>query len=194
MWMCHGSRLNVSWHICEWVMAHIWMRQGTPLNESRHTCERIMACIWTRSWHRSKWVMVHMWIGHGAHPNESWCTYEWVIACNWTSHGTHLNALWHTCEWVMAQNKSWKLCHRKMTSHVEMGVHICRNECIHVWHDSFLCVTWLIIYTHMWKWMNREQFLKSIHAKKTKKKRIYTWPESSIRDMTHRYLKWLIQT
>jgi len=29
MWMSHGTHVNKSWHICEWVMAHVWMSHGT---------------------------------------------------------------------------------------------------------------------------------------------------------------------
>jgi len=49
IWLSHSCvhpviwHMNESWHICEWVMAHLWMSYVTHMNESCRTYEWVMA-------------------------------------------------------------------------------------------------------------------------------------------------------
>ena len=45
-WLSYGTHVNESWHIYQWVMAHMWMSHGTHINESWHTCESFTVHIW----------------------------------------------------------------------------------------------------------------------------------------------------
>ena len=62
------SRVNESYHICEWVMSPIWMRHVTYMNESCHIYE---------------WVMPRIWMSHATYMNES-CHIH--IACVWYTY------------------------------------------------------------------------------------------------------------
>ena len=82
--MSHGTHMKESWHICEWVMAHIWM----SLRWIYHTDE------------------VHVWMSHGTHMNELCHTYKSVVSHIWMSHVTHESCC--TYEWVM--QPIWMSC------------------------------------------------------------------------------------
>jgi len=56
-WMRHGSDVNESWLIREWVMAQMWMSHGSDVNKSSLRC---------------KWVMAQMWMSEGLDVNEAW--------------------------------------------------------------------------------------------------------------------------
>jgi len=61
--------------------------------------------------------------------NDSCCTYEWFISHIFMNHVTYMIQSWHTYEWVMSH--IWM-------SHANL-------VCLHMWHDSFACVTYSFI-------------------------------------------------
>jgi len=118
-----------------------------------------------------------------AQMNESWIerTYEWVRPHMnkswhiWMSHGTcewvmsRMNEscrIWKsavTYEWVMfrtfflrcfAKNPKYRALSTCLTYH---SIHMCDMTPSYVWHDSFICETWLLhmwdmTHSYMWLW------------------------------------------
>ena len=67
LWMSHDTCMIESWHVYEWVMAHVWMQmcvRYTPMDE---------ACL-------CDWVMARVWMSYGTCMIESWHIYECVMA------------------------------------------------------------------------------------------------------------------
>ena len=72
--------------------------------------------------------MSHIWMSHVIHMNESCQTYEWVMSHIWMSHVTHMN----------------ESCHTHESGYLHVWHDVCDMNQPHVWHDSFICVPWLI--------------------------------------------------
>ena len=78
--------------------------------------------------------------------NESCHTYEWVMSHIWMSHVTHTNKSCHTCQ-PNNRNESmerdvpdqWSPKRHQHLEHVHS----------YMYHDSLICVTWLIHVCHM---------------------------------------------
>ena len=66
------------------------------------------------------------WMSHVTHMNESCQANKWVMSHIWMSHVTHMDESCRTYAWVMS--------------------HILSHS--YAWHDSFMCVTWLIHVGH----------------------------------------------
>jgi len=101
--------------------------------------------------------------------NESWHTHKWVTWYVRMSHVVHRNESCHTYELMM--------CH-KWNSMRHM------SDCWCVWHDSFICVTWLftwliLVCVHTW---GDETYTHGSHITIT-------------RDVTHihEFVLWLMQ-
>ena len=116
-------------------MSHIWMSHVTHMNESCHTYE---------------WVMSHIWMSHVTHMNESRHTYEWVMSHIWMSHVTYMNESCHTSGSpshqppIAARLSCFLDRWHALLQYVIRLLHTCDMTHSHVWHDSFICVTWLI--------------------------------------------------
>jgi len=84
-------------------------------------------------------------MSHGTHMNESWHTYEWVMAHIWMSHGTHMNESCHTYEWVMEHIWMCHIMDKIFGIRSIWLIQMCALTHSYVWHDSFICVPWLIL-------------------------------------------------
>jgi len=78
-----------------------------------------------------QWVMSHMWMSHVTHVNESCHTYEWVMSHTW---------MLHTRARIYGQRV--RAC--AAFTCVTWLIHTCDMTHSHEWHDSFMCVTWLM--------------------------------------------------
>jgi len=98
------------------------------------------------SCHTYEWVMWHKWMIRITHMDESRHTYEWVMPQNWTSHITHMNESWTLKKWLLVIYGCvmWHIWMRHAT-HMDGSCHTHERVMTHpyVWHDSFICVTWL---------------------------------------------------
>jgi len=119
--------MHESRHTYRWTTAHIRNRHVMNMITPCHTYGQVVSHVWmshdthmNESWRTYEWVMAHIWMSHGAPMNESWHTWEWVTAHIWVRHVTCTNESWHTRAWISSQIGKY------------------------VWHDSFICVTWLI--------------------------------------------------
>ena len=64
---CRVTRMNVSCHTREWVMAHTWMLRFTQNIVSYPS-------------HTNEWSMSHTWMNHITHMNEACHIYEWGMS------------------------------------------------------------------------------------------------------------------
>jgi len=155
--MSHVTHINESCHASERVLTHIWTSHVTCMNESWHTH------IWIghvthmkESSHTDERVMSHI---HVTHTNESCHTYERAKSHVWMSHVTHMNDSHHIYERVVSHMKmrqDWHMdtpwggagggTNRNLLSfHQKSSVFVHLLSLVYpVWHNSFVCVTWLI--------------------------------------------------
>jgi len=127
-------------------MSHVWLSHVARMNESCHKYERVMSRM-----SRSKWWgrSADAWMSHVTHMNTSCHTYEWVISHMWMSHVTHMNESCHAWAGVndgvdqQALELQFVREHAKEASKV-CFIRMCDTTHWYVWHDSFICVTWLI--------------------------------------------------
>ena len=118
VWMFHVSHSKESWHINEWVMAHIWMRHATHGLVMSHMF-MIHVSHSNESHHKHQRATSHIWVSHVTHINES----RHVLCRGWTPSikgvslgqkpprdtATHCNTLRYTSKWVMTPiNKNFK--------------------------------------------------------------------------------------
>ena len=156
--MCDITRLYMR---DEWVLWLIWMSRVTHINESCHTYEWVMSHIWTshvthmsESCDSYQWVMSQIWEENFTHMNESWHTYQWVTSHIWMENVTHMNLSWHTHGWVLSHIRMSHVAHVNESGVFRQRyccycacrkiIHMCDMTHSYVWHDSFICVTWLI--------------------------------------------------
>jgi len=148
--------MSESWHICDWVAAHMWVSHGTHMwasSRSRISNGPVL---------KYEWVMTYTRIRHGTrtHVIESRHIREWVMAhtfCKlkksnkqqaciavWASHGTHVSKSWQTYEWVMA--RIW-MSHG---THVSESWHTCERVMAHMWvsHVTHMDESW-----HTYEWV-----------------------------------------
>jgi len=94
MWMSYGTRVNESWHTCEWVMTQSTCAQ---CRSSRSGALSVISHV-DELWRTCKWVMAHIWMSHGT--KNVYMTH--TSRSGALSVISRVNALWHTCNWVMA--------------------------------------------------------------------------------------------
>jgi len=104
-----------------------------------------------------EWDMSHIWMGHVTRMNESGHTYARIVPHVWMCHATRMNESCHIYEWVMTHNNNANI---KLVSMdllpsdlfkngsffdvIHDSIHIREITHSHVWHDSSICLTWLI--------------------------------------------------
>ena len=156
VWMSHVTHMNKSQHMRTRVLSqhkastHAVQTGSTTLSD------------WYESCHTYGWIMSHIWMSHVTPMNESCHTYEWVMSHLLMSHVTRMNEscslisfmcvarLIHIIHMCGTTRDSWLKCacgmsHSCGTAHSHHS-HVCDMTHSYVWHDSFICVTWL---THM---------------------------------------------
>jgi len=101
-----------------------------------HLCDLILQE--NESYHRhDKWVMSHVtWMSHVARDMNEVCRtrHEWVMSQQENKFVPWSNRLWVCCS---------------------SSSYVCDTTHSYVWHDSFICVTWLIHMcdmTHSYVW------------------------------------------
>jgi len=140
-----------------WVTSHMWMSRVAHIDESRRTYEWVHVAHMNESCRTYKWVMSHIWMSRVAHMDESRRTYEWIVLHIWISYVAYINESCYTYEWVdVCRYVTNKFMSRVSHSECVMS-HIYPNNWTHpyVWHDSFICTTWLIYMydmPHLYVW------------------------------------------
>jgi len=122
--MSHGTHINESRHIYQWVTSHVWKSHATHTKESCHTYEWVMSHAWlerrrtkaasrdnsSRCSSTKKQDPSHIWMSHVTHMNTiQTIQYRQFIAVSLdtkTSHVPHLNESRHTYQWVTSH--VWK--------------------------------------------------------------------------------------
>jgi len=161
----HDSTFCVTWliYLCDMPHSSLWHDSFISVTWLNHLCDRTLSYVWhdahmNKSWHAYEWVMSHTWMSRAhqsvwhdsiifvpwlihlcdmtfihvtslVYMNESWHKYEWVMAHLWMSHGTLMNESCHTHEWVVS-------------------IHLSDITHLYLWHDSSICVTWLVHMMH----------------------------------------------
>jgi len=152
----HVPYTNESCPTYGWGMSHIW-KSHARANASCPNCGRDMsqypvsrryAALTNELCLKYGWGKPHIWRGHIPYTNESfrmrhvphmkgsYPVYGGGMSHIWLSHGTHMTESCHTRERALSHTYD-----------------------VIVWHDSSICVTWLI---HMWydshTWPSRAHF------------------------------------
>ena len=102
--------------------------------------------------------MSHVWMSHVTHMNESCRTSEGVMSHITQSHSANDTYLSYDI-WQVICHRLWHdlfIC-------VTWLIHMCDMSRSYVWHDSFICVTWLI---HMSDMTHSYLGQKCIHMQK----------------------------
>jgi len=150
LYMSHVTRVNESCHTCERGEARLecsaptyckWASHVTHMNELGHTYTWVMSHVWmshvTRMYESCLAYVTHMW----THMNGLGHTYKWVMPHVWMPHmSMRYVYVWHTymcdiCETWLIQ---WMRRDRGLMCDMT------HSHVWHVWHDSFICVTWVI--------------------------------------------------
>jgi len=141
----HDSFIYVTWliHVCDMTHSHVW-------HDS-------FICV---TWRIHVGGVTHSYVWH-----DSFICVTWRILMSDMTHSYVWPDSFHVCD--MTHSYIWMSLHRRIccVTHLCHCMHaICQQS--NVWHDSFICVTWLI---HM---------CDMTHS--------YVWPDSfHICDMTH---------
>ena len=165
-WTSHVTRINESCRTYGWVTSQVRMSHFTHMNESCHTHEWDMSHTWMchvtslpfRTWqnescHTYESAALHKRMRRVTHTNASCHTYkrrryhsthewyhtcEWVISHIWMSRVTHTYIPYRICEQV-----TWRSS-QKLRVAIHEQVRMRGTMHAYVWHDTYICVTWLI--------------------------------------------------
>ena len=154
MYVCTCISIRTYSYVGVFTKWYVWLWIVCMLSRTRHT---------PAMHHSYASIMSHLLMRHAAHLNELWHTSEWVTSHTWMSPVTHMNESCHTHEWVtshiwMSRPVVYVTHHINCmycVTYITDIFHICTawlmNMCdmthSYEWHDSFICVTWLI---HVW--------------------------------------------
>ena len=129
-------------------------------------------CLWHDSSICVTWLihmrdMTHSYVSHDSFACVTWLTYVCAMPCSHVWHVSCLTYLihmydmkkaWHTykschtCECVMWYIWMSHVTHMDESSHIYIYIYMC--DISHVWHISFICMTWLI---HMILWHTKSE-------------------------------------
>jgi len=162
-WLIHMCDMTHSyvWHdsfICGMRPVHVWNVKLSCLHHDKLTCVTwLIICvvrvdITTNSfvWHDSSYVssvstsrqthmcdmtlhMCRLCLHHNKHIRVTW-----LLICVVRDMTPHTCRSWHDSSYVSFVSTS------QHTHSCDMTPHTCRMTLSYVWHDSFICVTWLI--------------------------------------------------
>jgi len=163
--------MNESWHICEWVMAHIRMSHGTRTNESWHTHGWAIAhtrsafakevLIWARYRHIHFRDMTHSYMCHDPliwHTRTRTSSAFSAVVSIWRRYqNIHIvTSLMYTQPVLLLYVFAMCVCYICLLNIFAIYMcamthsYVCHDSftyvpwLIHVCHDSFMCVRWLI--------------------------------------------------
>jgi len=167
--VCAMTRLRVPWllHMCVMTHSHVCHDSFTCVPWLIYVCAMTHSRVYHDSstcvpWLLHMGAMTHSHVCHSYFIRVGYHFYrahscEVVIKHMWMSHGTRAKEPWHTCDWVMAhvyRNTFKEHCKRgKVTFCIGVCNMIHTRMCVrhdsymthlYLWHDPFICATWLI--------------------------------------------------
>jgi len=176
--MSHVTHTHESCHTCAIVMSHICMSHVTRMNQSCRTFQWVMsACMdeschtytcvlsrmrmmWSewlfmirmikRSWPES-WVMSQIWMMWSMKDSYVW--HDVLLCVTWLIHMCDITHHMNDVIWTISHGQNHGSCHRYECCDL-IWMMWSKNDS-YVWHDSFICVTWLIHMcdmTHSYVW------------------------------------------
>jgi len=141
----NASGMHETWHICEWVVAHIWMSHGTYMNESAHKTghDSLYMMYWSASTRIVSCficTMTHSYMCHDSFITDNMIHFVWCIGMHPLESCPVLYVPWliHIC----AMTHSY-MCHDSFI-YVPCLIHICAMTHSYMCHDPFRYVPWLI--------------------------------------------------
>ena len=137
-WILTGDCLK-EWHLLvwnDWLICITWLFHVcdmTHLRVWRDSLTWIVTENYLKDWHLLTVTPIFEFMRHVTRMNKS--RHAWVMSHAWMSHVTHMNQSHHT----NGRGIAWKndICSCDMTYS-------------YAWHDSFICVTWLIYVCDMY--------------------------------------------
>jgi len=175
-WLMHSRRDSCICDVMRWCT---WCDSFTCVAWLIHMCDVTRSYAWRDSFMCVTWL-IH--ICDVTHPNgcrDTLTCETWLI---------HAYGMTPSCEpWMCAKKTNIQaiVCVAQWMSHVWMNescplgvwhVFMCVTHLIHLWHDSFMCVTWFIQMRDMTNsWLTREKFQGG-------------YSRDCVRDMTHSYV------
>ena len=164
--MSHVTHIHDSCHTYEWVMSPAY-RAVPPQHPTSHI-RMSHVTFMNESCHTYKWVMSHIYMSHVTHMNES-CHLH-IAQFLLIIHPVALDVALFT----VALGRATCLSHLRDMTHsykwhdsficVAWLIHMCDMTHSYVCHESCICVTWLIHMcdmTHSYVW--HDSFICNIH-------------------------------
>jgi len=114
----HDSFICVTWliHMCDMTHSHVWHDSFIYVTWLIHMCDMTHSHVWHDSFIYDTYTCVHRV-----------CAHEFVSMCTWVREYVHMS--------------SWVCAHENPRD--PNYFHVCDTIHSYVWHDSFICVTWL---------------------------------------------------
>ena len=173
LWMSHITHMNESRHTYEWAMSHIWLT-----HISRESCLAWVMAHMSHGSHEScytyEWAMSHIWLSHVSHESclawdmiSHWFIFDYDSVFTGGIEGHHrvteshmiYSEVWHgtfKCVIRTLQNTATHCNTLQHTAtHCSTLIQMRNTTHSYVWHDSFICMTWLIHVlnmTHSYMW------------------------------------------
>ena len=133
-----------------WDMTHLYVRldsfivwHDSFIYESQMWHEFLWNAMWNthvcETWRIHKWGMTHSYVRHDSFMCETWLIHIRDITHSYESLRCDMIFCWNV-------TLSTHICVTRL-SHMEM-----MSQIHSVWHDSFMCVTWLSLKCHMTHW------------------------------------------